>query len=123
MADTPTLQAVGHLRGDGQWFDAVKTNPNDGDVIVDTGALSPAGEYLVAATGAVSVASAYDFQYRDAANATTLHFVRRRLAAGPEDWISPNKVSNVLLNERFRIVQIGTIVGEVQLSIWIQRVG
>jgi hypothetical protein len=124
VADTPTLAAVGHLRGDGQWFDgAILTNPGDGTVLATTGAIDPPGEYLWSVTGTCSVAWVYDAQYRNAADAVTLHSQRRRIAAGPEDWVFPNKISNVLLNERLRLVLVGAIVGEVQMSIFMQRVG
>ena len=124
MADTPTLAAVGHLRGDGQWFPgSVLTNPNDGDVLVDTGQINPPGEYLFSVHGAGSVAWAYDVQYRNATNTGNNLSQRRRLAAGNEDFVFPNKLSNVLLNERIRLVLVGTIVGEVQMSLFMQRVG
>jgi hypothetical protein len=129
--DTPTLAAVGHLRGNGQWFAGeVLTNPADGTLLADTGAIIPPGEYLFSVHGTCSVAWVYDVQYRDATNATTNTspsgfpcFQRRRLAAGTEDFIFPNKLSSILLNERVRVVLVGTIVGEVQMSIFMQRVG
>lgn len=131
FGDTPPLAAVGALRGEGQWFAGdVLTNPGNGIVLVDTGPISPPGEYLFAVHGTCDVAWVYDVQYRAADNLSTNtspsgfpEAQRRRLAAGVEDFIFPNKLSNILLNERIRVVLVGAIVGQVQMSIFVQRVG
>jgi hypothetical protein len=106
---------------DGVWTTgAVLTNPVDTTVLVDTGVLT-IGNYLVAFVGAGSVAWVYDGQHRDAANAVNVQSQRRRPAAGDEDWLFASKIS-IVAGERLRAVLVGTIVGEVQMSIFFQEV-
>lgn len=106
---------------DGIWQSgAMFTNPVDTTLLVDTGALA-AGNYLVAVVGAGSVAWVYDGQQRDAANATNIDSQRRRPAAGNEDFLFASKIA-LALNERLRCVLVGTIVGDVQMSIFYQRI-
>lgn len=64
----------------------------------------------------------YDVQHRDAANAVNNDAQRRRLAAGNEDLLFPNKIT-LAEQERLRCVLVGAIVGEVQMSIFWMEVG
>lgn len=105
----------------GVWVSGdVFTNPSDGQVLVDTGALE-AGDYLVATAGAGSVAWVYDVQQRNAANDGNINAQRRRPAAGNEDYPFPNKVF-VNEGERLRCVLSGTISGQVQMSVYRQSI-
>lgn len=110
-----------YLVGDGYWFDgAVATNPVDTTVLVDSGVLK-AGNYLVQVVAGSSVAWVYDLQHRDAPNTGNVHTQRRRPAAGPEDCVFTAKFK-ITLNERVRVVLVGNITGEVQVSLLIQEV-
>jgi hypothetical protein len=105
----------------------VLTDPSDGDVLVDTGELSAlrGGYYLVGVTGSASVAIVYDLQLRNAANDATVQSQRRRFGATDtnrnEDFLLPSKVA-ISQNQRLRCVLVGSITGEVQLSIFKQEV-
>lgn len=110
-------RAVGHLHGEGTWVSSsVVTNPGNGQVIVDTGALT-AGRYLFGVNGAADNTWTYDVQHRDSTNATTLNFVRRIPASGNDDLLFPNKVT-VAQDERVRVVCVGTPTINLQLSIF-----
>lgn len=101
----------------GEWDSGdVFTDPSDGQVLVDTGAL-PAGYYLLAVIGGGSVAWVYDVQLRNAANTANIESQRRRPPAGNEDFPFPNKVF-VGADERLRCVLSGAIIGQVQMSVW-----
>jgi hypothetical protein len=110
------LQGIGLLANG-----AILTNPTDGTLLIDSGPLND-GNYLLAVTGSGSVQFVYDLQIRNAANDTTLKFFRRRPAAGNEDFILPFKV-DIVQDERVRAVLVGTIVGDVQLSLIYGEVG
>lgn len=115
-------QAVGFLQGDQTWVSgSILTNPADQTVLVDTGPMT-AGRYLFAVIGTSSVAWVYDVQQRDSANATNIDSQRRRVSAGTEDLLFPNKVT-LAQNERLRCLLQGAIVGEVQMSIFWMEVG
>lgn len=114
-------RAVGYQRGLGTWAaGAVLSNPTDNTVIVDTGPISPGGEYIFACYAAGSVAAVYDVEHRDAANASTLQSQRSRPAAGNDYFIFPNKIT-ILNNERVRCSLRGGITGELQISIFFQE--
>jgi hypothetical protein len=104
----------------------VLTNPSNGDVLVDTGPISAAkgGYYLVGVVGSSSVATVYDLQLRNAANDATVQSQRRRFGATEssrnDDLLLPNKIG-IQQNQRLRCVLVGTITGEVQLSIFKQE--
>jgi hypothetical protein len=105
----------------GSWHTgSVLTNPSSGDVLVDSGQMK-AGWYLVGVMGTATVAVVYDLQLRDKDNATTVQAQRRRfgatLASQNDDALLPNKIS-VQQNERLRCVLVGSITGEVQLSLF-----
>lgn len=108
--------------GEGKWFaGTLVTNPSDGTTMVDSGAL-PAGNYLLAVVGSTTGAHKYDLQHRNADNNGTVKSQRRVLQANQnEDFLSPNKFA-LALNERVRCVSSGATTGDVQLSIWLQRV-
>lgn len=115
------LRAVGNLFGEGLWYvGSVLTNPTDGTVLVDSGALT-GNQHLVGIAAAATVPWVYDIQHRDSANATNLHVQRRRPAAGNEDWNSPNKV-NTGNGDRIRIVLVGNVTGEIQVGLFLQEV-
>ena len=108
--------------GDGVWVDGpVSTNPADATVLVDSGAITDAGKYLVGVSGAGSVAWVYDMERRNAANSSTLQKQRRRCASGNEDLVKPNEFT-IAAGERFRCSLVGGITGEVQLSIYYKQV-
>jgi hypothetical protein len=114
--------AVGFLFGSGTWTaGSVGTNPSNGTVMVDTGQLA-GSNYLVAVTGAGSVDWVYDLQVRDATNTSTVFSQRRRPQAGNEDFIVANKL-NITANQRIRCVLVGSIVGELQMSLFTAEVG
>lgn len=114
-------RSVGYQRGLGTWTaGAIQTNPADNTIFVDTGAITPGGEYIFAVYAAGSVACVYDVQHRDAANASTLQSQRSRPAAGNDYFIFPNKIT-ILNNERVRCSLVGAIVGELQASIFFQE--
>lgn len=107
--------------GEGKWIDgSILTNPTDGTLIVDTGQL-PAGDYWFAIHGETSTDEAIEVQLRDAANSTNVKRQRRRPRTGDIDWIFPNKIT-VALNQRLRVIQVGNMTGEVQISIFYQEV-
>jgi hypothetical protein len=114
--------AVGFIFGGGVWtIGSVLTNPADGAVIVDSGPLA-GSNYLFSISGASSIDWVYDVQLRDATNANTLFSQRRRCKAGNEDFIFPNKLP-MSTNQRLRLVLVGAIVGELQMSIFNNEVG
>lgn len=117
-----SLGHTGLLFGEGVWQSgSVLTNPSDGDLLVDSGPLNQ-GYYLFAVMGAGSVAWVYDIQQRNADNDANVDSQRRRPAAGNEDCIFPSKVY-VAQGQRLRCMLVGTIVGQVQLSVFTQEVG
>ena len=117
-----SLAAIGHLIGTGTWVSgSVFTNPLNGDVVVDTGALG-AGEYLFAICGGGSVAYTYDAEHRNAANDANIDAQRRYCAAGNEDFIFPCKLT-LAANQRLRVSLVGNITGALQLSIFVLEVG
>jgi hypothetical protein len=90
-------------------------------VIVDTGELA-GSNYLFAISGGSSVDWVYDVQIRDATNANTVFSQRRRCKAGNEDFIFPNKLP-MTSKQRLRLVLVGSLVGELQMSIFNNEVG
>lgn len=107
--------------GEGAWTaGSVLTNPVDTTVLVDTGAL-PAGRYLFAIHGTSSVAAVFDVQHRNAANGANNAAQRRRPIAGDIDFIIPNEIT-LADQERLRVVLVGGITGEIQLSIFVKPV-
>jgi hypothetical protein len=112
----------------GQWHTGnVLTNPSNGDVLVDTGPLSAlrGGYYLVGVVASATVAVVYDLQLRNAANDATVQSQRRRFAATDsnknDDLMLPNKIQ-VTQDQRLRCVLVGSITGEVQVSLFKQEV-
>ncbi|RJQ37450.1 MAG: hypothetical protein C4555_06350 [Dehalococcoidia bacterium] len=104
--------------GAGQWVDGdIDTNPSDGDVLVDTGAL-PEGNYLFTVVGRATVQATYEVQVRNAANNSTLSSQRRTIAANGNDYFPlPNKIL-LSQNQRLRCVQSGNLTGDIELSIF-----
>jgi hypothetical protein len=122
------IQRGGSYRivGKGQWFPgvAIFSNPGDGTVLADTGPLEPSGgpgDYLFGIHGAASVDEVFDVQHRDASNTTTIKFQRRRPKAGDVDFILPNEFT-IAKNERLRVVQVGSLTGEIHVGIWAKEV-
>ena len=105
----------------GEWFAGnIFTNPADGDILVDTGALGQ-GNFLVAVVGAANAAWVYDVQQRNAANTANIDSQRRRPASGNEDFPFPCKVF-VTADERFRVVLSGAVTGQIQASLFVLAV-
>jgi hypothetical protein len=105
----------------GRWESGlIYTDPADGQVLVDSGSLE-AGSYLIGGMGAGSAAWVYDIQHRNAANTATLDSQRRRPAAGNEDFLLPNKIP-VGPGERVRLVLVGAVTGQIQMSLVLQTV-
>lgn len=108
----------------GEWTTgSILTNPTNGDVLVDTGAIK-AGYYLIGVLASASVALVYDLQLRNAANDANVKSQRRRFGTTDstlnDDMLLPNKIS-VEQNQRLRCVLVGSITGEVQLSLFRQE--
>lgn len=111
------MAAPYHVIGEGVWVaGSLLTNPEDTDILVDTGEL-PGGVYLFAVSGASDSAWVYDVQRRNAANTSNIASQRRRPPAGSEDFMFPNKII-VAPGERLRVVLVGGVTGEVQMSIY-----
>jgi len=107
-----------HLSRDkGRWISGdLLTNPTDTTVLVDSGPLNQ-GLYLFAAFGSGSVAFVYDIQHRNAANNASLSVQRRRAIAGNEDTLLPSRIS-LREGERVRLVLVGNVTGDVQMSLF-----
>lgn len=95
------------------------TNPTLDQVLLDTGAV-PAGAYWLKAQGASTVNSAFEVQYRDATNTTTL---KSQIIATPtfgttEPFDIPERFQfNMTANERIRIIQVAAVTGSVSVSL------
>lgn len=116
-------KAVGQLFGDGVWVNGdILTNPADQTVLVEyqipTGTQ---GYYLWGLMAACSGSPIYDVQHRNAANSANVHSQRRRPGQGNDDWNSSNKLY-LQNDERVRVILQGALVGEIQVSLWIQEV-
>jgi hypothetical protein len=60
----------------------------------------------------------YDLQHRNAANSGNIDSQRRRMTgAGNDDFMAPNKIT-VAEGERARVVLVGGVTGEIQMSIF-----
>ncbi len=75
------------------------------------------GAYLVACFGSGSVVFNYDIQHRNAANDASLYVQRRRAIAGNEDTLLPSRIY-LQQSERVRLVLVGNITGDVQMSLF-----
>lgn len=107
----------------GRWYTGgVRSNPQAGEVIADSGVLD-AGDYTVAATVTTNVDMEYDVQLRNKANNGSVKAQRRRAkaAVGNDDLVVATRLP-VAQGERFRVVTPNTLAGEVQASLFIQRV-
>lgn len=101
----------------------VLTNPSNGDVLVDSGPVSAqkGGWFLVGVVGYATVPVTYDLQIRNAANDTTVKAQLRTFAATEsnrnDDLLLPNKIA-LQQDQRLRCVLSGTIMGVIQLSLF-----
>lgn len=95
------------------------TNPGTSDVLADTGALS-AGLYEVRICVGCSVAAAFNFQHRNAANGATNETIVIRAAAGQTgEYVFK---FNVNTNERLRALPAAVITGVAEITIEATRI-
>ncbi len=91
-------------------------NPAALAVDVDTGQLA-AGTHIITAQCSSNVVVDFRLEWRDAANAVTLASWTV-LSGGPSSVPHQWKLNaDVLLNERFRIVNVGVVVGSIATNI------
>jgi hypothetical protein len=104
----------------GLWSNSdILTNPTDGTVMVQTPAVPQASvDLLLAVVAAGTVAFTYDVQHRNAANDANLASQRRIIsAAGNDEFLFPS-ILTLNQNERVRVVLVGPITGDLQVSIF-----
>lgn len=94
----------------------VLTNPSDGTVLADTGALD-AGRYLFGFIISSSASAVADIQHRNAGNSANNDAIRIRTPAGTEYPIFTNNV-RLAANERIRVVTVGAFTGDIQATIF-----
>ena len=95
------------------------TNPVLDQVLVDTGAMA-AGSYFFDAFASASVASIFEVQLRDAANAATLKSQIIAVQATGTTWgfeIPSSTYLDVAVNQRIRVIQVAAVTGQVSVSL------
>lgn len=95
------------------------TNPTLDQVLVDTGPLV-AGVYFFSVFAAATVASAFELQWRNAANAATLKSQIVAVPANTTIWgfeVANGLYIDVAASERIRIIQVAAVTGSVSVSL------
>ena len=90
-------------------------NPAIDAVLLDTVALA-AGTRTPHAIVTSTVSAQFELQWRDAANAATLRSQMLSVVALDTVEVTFNQPIQMALNERLRILAVGTIVGTVSVS-------
>lgn len=98
------------------WFsEGVKVNPAANDILVDTGAL-PQGTYRLMICAGSTVASAFNIQWRNAANNANLFEHVLPVSAGGEICFDFD-MAEAQTDERLRVLARTIMVGTCQVSI------
>lgn len=95
------------------------TNPTANQVLLDTLAVV-GGSYFFRVQGSSTVASAWEVQWQDATNVTTLKsFIIAVGSMGTSESfeVPQNLTITMNPNERIRVIQVGAVTGSVSVSL------
>lgn len=95
-----------------------KTNPLSGVVLADSGP-THIGEYTIHVIGISTILAPCSFQWRNAANDTTLQEQAFSIQTNQNVMEDQIKISTQVAGERFRIVTTTAVLGVVQVSMLI----
>lgn len=94
------------------------TNPTLDLVLVDSGPISNPGPKNFQVFAASTAASAFEIQWRDATNVTTLKSQIIAVPAfGSVSFYGFLREIDMNLNERIRVIQVAAVTGSVSVSI------
>lgn len=96
------------------------SNPGDGTIVLDTGALAVGYYDLFVIMTVDTTHRWFALQVRNAANTATLHTIYNHVAASTPAHYTLKNIK-LAANERFRLLQGNAISGKLEASFWWTR--
>lgn len=119
MSLSHMMVGAGYLRDDAS---AVLTTPaGGGNVMSTTGALATIGEYVAYVVISTDVATAFNIQHRNAADAANV-WEQRIFSAASNDRELVIPFTTTVANQRLRVTNNAAYTGNAQATIWWRRV-